>query len=113
MVHFTRIYIALALTVGCLSCSSWALSVPATTSSTTCSSQLRELATQLDDAFRRVFDDNKVVSQASRIISGTGHVVSCPARMHLPARNSLVNEVEFLGLNVVMTNEIVRLVIIM
>ena len=57
--------------------------------------------------------DNKVVSQASRIISGTGHVVSCPARMHLPARNSLVNEVEFLGLNVVMTNEIVRLVIIM
>ena len=25
-------------------------------------------------------------------------LVSCPARAHLPARNGLVNEVEFLGL---------------
>ena len=25
-------------------------------------------------------------------------IVSCPAHMHLPARNGLVNEVEFLGL---------------
>ena len=69
MVHFTRIYIALALTVGCLSCSSWALSVPAITSSTTCSSQLRELATQLDDAFSRVFDD--VTEIADSIFSPT------------------------------------------
>ena len=69
MVHFTRIYIALALTVGCLSCSSWALSLPATTSSTTCSSQLRELATQMDDAFRRVFDD--VTDIARSIFSPT------------------------------------------
>ena len=69
MVHFTRIFIALALTVGCLSCSSWALSVPATTSSTTCSSQLRELATQMDDAFRRVFDD--ITETADSIFSLT------------------------------------------
>ena len=69
MVHFTRIFIALALTVGCLSYSSWALSVPATTSSTTCSSQLRELATQLDDAFSRVFDD--VTEIANSIFSPT------------------------------------------
>ena len=26
------------------------------------------------------------------------NLVSCPAHAHLPARNSLVNEVEFLGL---------------
>ena len=69
MVQFTRIFIALALTVGCLSCSSWALSVPATTSATTCSSQLRELATQLDDAFNRVFDD--VTEIATSIFSPT------------------------------------------
>ena len=69
MVQFTRIFIALALTVSCLSCSSWALSVPATTSTTTCSSQLRELATQLDDAFNRVFDDVEEI--ATSIFSPT------------------------------------------
>ena len=69
MVQFTRIFIAAALTVSCLSCSSWALSVPATTSTTTCSSQLRELATQLDDAFSRVFDD--VTEIATSIFSPT------------------------------------------
>ena len=69
MVQFTRIFIALALTVSCLSCSSWALSVPATTSATTCSSQLRELATQLDDAFNIVFDD--VAEIATSIFSPT------------------------------------------
>ena len=66
MVQFTKVFsVALALTVGCLSCSSWALSVPATT----CSSQLRELATQLDDAFSRVFDD--VTEIAGSIFSPT------------------------------------------
>lgn len=69
MVQFTRIVIAVALTVSCLSCSSWALSVPATSSATTCSSQLRELATQLDDAFSRVFDD--VAEIATSIFSPT------------------------------------------
>ena len=69
MVQFTRIFIAAALTVSCLSWSSWALSVPATTSATTCSSQLRELATQLDDAFNRVFDD--VTAIATSIFSPT------------------------------------------
>lgn len=69
MVQFTRIVIAVALTVSCLSCSSWALSVPATSSATTCSSQLRELATQLDDAFNRVFDD--VTEIATSIFSPT------------------------------------------
>ena len=69
MVQFTRIFIAAALTVSCLSWSSWALSVPATTSATTCSSQLRELATQLDDAFSRVFDD--VTEIATSIFSPT------------------------------------------
>ena len=53
---------ALALTVGCLSCSSWALSVLATTSSTTCSGQLRELATQLYDAFHKVVDDTTEIA---------------------------------------------------
>jgi len=69
MVQFTKIFLALALTVSCLSCSSWALSVPATSSATTCSSQLRELATQLDDAFSRVFDD--VTEIATSIFSPT------------------------------------------
>ena len=31
-------------------------------------------------------------------VGGENKLVSCPARTCLPARNSLVNEVEFLGL---------------
>ena len=44
------------------------------------------------------------------------NLASCPAHTCLPARNGLVNKVEFLGLITqtwyVMTNEIARLVII-
>ena len=31
-------------------------------------------------------------------LGGSADLVSCPARARLPARNGLVNEVEFLGL---------------
>ena len=42
--------------------------------------------------------------------AGTVHeiLVLYPAYVRLPARNSLVNEIEFVGPKVVMTNEIVR-----
>ena len=43
-------------------------------------------------------------------MSARSRLVSCPARVHLPARSGLVNKVEFL--KVVKTKEIVRSAII-
>ena len=39
-----------------------------------------------------------LTSPLSYILARHHQLVSCPAHAHLPARNSLVNEVEFLGL---------------
>ena len=63
MSHFMKIFSTLTITVCFLSCSSWALSISTTT---TCSSQLRELATQMDEAFSRVFDDVAEIGNSVR-----------------------------------------------
>ena len=49
---------------------------------------------------RRAHDANSKCRILRYLESGklASHVVSCPARVRLPARNGLVNEVEFLGL---------------
>ena len=48
------------------------------------------------------------------VLMADWRLVSCPAHMHLPMRNDLVNKVKFLGIITqrVMTNEITSSVII-